>query len=91
MNKDMHLNENGKRINIIDSASSRTLTHVAPASEAALIPLLSSPQAALDKTLTCLRQAVDNNFTPAFFVIALAGMVKAMIDNLFNDGARLTS
>ncbi len=82
MNKDVHLDENGKRINTIDSeyiwlgslASSRSLTHVAPASDAALIPLLSSPQAALDKTLTCLRQAVDNNFTPAFFVIASAAM-----------------
>ena len=46
--------------------------NIAPAS---LIPLISAPTTALYNTLTCLQQAVDNNFTPAFFVIASAGMV----------------
>ena len=32
------------------------------------------PQDALDSTLSCLKEAVDNNFVPAFFIIASAGM-----------------
>lgn len=82
MNKEVHLNENGDQIPTIDSdyiwlgtmASSQSLPNIAPASDAALIPLISAPTTAFDNTLTCLQQAVDNNFTPAFFVIASAGM-----------------
>ena len=82
MNEDVHYDENGERIPVIDSEyiwlggmiSNRSLANVASASDAASIPLLSSPQAALDQTLTCLRKAVDNNYMPAFFLIASAGM-----------------
>ncbi len=82
MNEEVHLDENGDHIPISDSEyiwlgpmiSNRSLANVAPASHAALIPLRCSPKTALDRTLTCLKQAVDNNFVPAFFVIAAAGM-----------------
>ncbi len=91
LNKEVHLNENGEQIPAIDSeyiwlgamAGRRSLPNIAQASDAALIPLSSSPKTALDKTLACLRRAVDNNFTPAFFVIASAGMAvhyEAVID-----------
>lgn len=82
MNEEVHLDENGDRIPIHESEyiwlgpmiTNRSLPNVAPASDAAFIPSLSSPKAALDRTLTCLKQAVDNNYIPAFFVIAAAGM-----------------
>ena len=82
INEEVHLDENGDQIPIRDSQyiwlgsmiSNRSLANVAPATDAALIPLVSSPKAALDRKLTCLQQAVDNNYVPAFFVIAAAGM-----------------
>ena len=52
----------------------RNLTNVAPPTDAASVPLKTEPLVALDRTLACLQKAVDNNFIPAFFVIASAGM-----------------
>ncbi len=82
LNEDVQLDECGSRILPIDSeyiwlgtmTGNRNLASVAPASDAASIPLFTSPQSTLDETLTCLRQAVANNYTPAFFLIASAGM-----------------
>ena len=49
-------------------------TPFAPASDAAKVPLRLSPQAVFTNTLTTLKEAVDNNFIVAFFVIASAAM-----------------
>ena len=52
----------------------RNLPNVAPASDAAKIPLKVTPKVALDTTLTSLKEAVANNFVPAFILIASVGM-----------------
>ena len=78
----VQLNDNGKLIPNEDSkfiwlgpmVNSRSLAIVAPASDAATVPMQSTPLMALDVTLTSLQLAVDNNFLPAFFVLASAGM-----------------
>ncbi len=52
----------------------RKLPNVAPASDAALIPEKTTPQDALDNTLVCLKQAVNNNYVAAFVLIASAAL-----------------
>lgn len=82
LNEHVHLNEDGERIPICDSEyvwlgsmiSNRSLPNVAPASDAADIPMISSPLNAFEKTITCLKASVDNNYVPAFVFIASAGM-----------------
>ena len=82
MNDKVHFNEEGKPIQLSDSKyiwlgsmlSNRTLSNVAPASDAALIPLRLKPEDAFEKTLLSLKQAVHNNYVPAFMLIASAGM-----------------
>ena len=62
MNSDVHLNEFGELIPRDQSefiwmgkmVSNRHFPNVAPAMDAASIPLTASPQSALDETLTCL-------------------------------------
>ena len=49
----------------------RNLSNVGPASDAVKISLKA---AAIAHTLTCLKEAVNNNFVPAFTLIASAGM-----------------
>ena len=54
--------------------NTRSLANVAPASDAAIVSMQSTPLKELDNTLASLQLAVDNNFLPAFFVLASAGM-----------------
>ena len=78
----MQFNEDGIRIPVSESEyiwisgmiGNRQLSNVAPAFDAAIIPLKESAQQALIDTLSCLKQAVGNNFASAFFTIASAGM-----------------
>ena len=82
MNEEVHLDEDGQRIPVSDSEyiwlgamiTESCLPNVAPAADAAVIPLASPPKATLNRTLSSLQKAVDNNYIPAFFVIASAGM-----------------
>ena len=82
LNESVHLDENGECIPISDSnyiwlgsmVSNRRLMNVAPATDAAFIPLRCSPQHAFEETLSSLRLAVDNNYVPAFIFIASASM-----------------
>ena len=82
LNESVHLDENGEHIPISDSnyiwlgsmVSNRRLMNVAPATDAAFIPLRCSPQHAFEETLSSLRLAVDNNYVPAFIFIASASM-----------------
>ena len=76
----MQFDETGNRIPTSDSdyiwiggmIGNRNLPNVAPAVNAAIIPFKVLPQRALDNTLSCLKEGVDNNFIPAFFIIASA-------------------
>ena len=54
--------------------SGHTFANVAPSSDAASVPMHSSPLNAFEATLKSLKTAVDNYYLPAFFVIASAGM-----------------
>jgi hypothetical protein len=82
LNADVHLNEDGEHIPINDSEyiwlgpmiTNRTLPNVAPASDAASVPNVCLPLKAFEETLVSLKVAVDNNYVPAFFVLASAGM-----------------
>ena len=82
LNENIHLNEVGESIPVSHSEyiwlcpklSGRTLANVAPSSDAASVPMRSLPLNAFEVTLKSLKTAVDNNFLPAFFVIASACM-----------------
>ena len=82
LNESVHLNEEGESIPVSDSEfiwlgpmlNGRVLSNVAPSSDAASIPMRCLPLNAFEATLSSLRTAVDNNYLPAFFVIASAGM-----------------
>ena len=71
LNESVHLDENGELGSMV---SNRCLTNVVPASDAALIPLRCSPQDTFNDTLASLKQAVDNNYVPAFIFISSASM-----------------
>ena len=82
LNEETHIDETGNKISTSDSEyiwiggmiGNRNLPNVAPASDAAIVPCKVVPHDALGNTLHCLKEAVDNNFVPAFFIIASAGM-----------------
>ncbi len=52
----------------------RKLPNVAPAHDAAIVPQKMTAQQALDNTLICLKQAVNNNFVAAFMLLASGGL-----------------
>ena len=83
LNDKVHLDTSGKQIPTDMSeyiwlgsmiGNRRNLSNVAPPSDAAMIPMKEQPKVALDRTLTSLKEAVDNNFVSAFILIASAGM-----------------
>lgn len=82
LNKDVHLDSFGNRISPDRSeyiwlgsiVGKRNLPNVAPTFDAASIPLQISPSEAINQTLSALKSAVRNNFTPAFTLIASVGM-----------------
>lgn len=82
LNENIHLKEDGETIPASHSeyiwlggmVSGRALANVAPSTDAACVPMHSPPLDAFETTLKSLKTAVDNNYLPAFFVIASAGM-----------------
>ena len=83
LNDKVHLDTSGKQIATDMSeyiwlgsmiGNRRNLSNVAPPSDAAVIPMKEQPKVALNRTLTSLKEAVDNNFVSAFILIASAGM-----------------
>lgn len=82
LNEDVHMDNTGATIPTESSKyiwlgsmiGNRNLPNIAPPFEACYIPMKNSPQVALDKTLLSLKEAVDNNYLSAFFLIASAGM-----------------
>ena len=82
LNDQVHLDECGNRLSTDMSEyiwlgakiGNRNLPNVAPPSDAAVIPLNNEPKVALDRTLNSLKQAVDNNFIPAFVLISSTAM-----------------
>ena len=81
LNENFQLNSDGdiipnkasKYIWLGPMVNTRSLANVAPATDAAIVPMMSKPLEAFEGTLASLKVAVDNNFLPAFFVIASAG------------------
>ena len=82
LNKEVHMNKTGATISTEMSEyiwlggmiGNRSLPNIAPPFDACYIPNKTSPQIALDNTLSSLKEAVDNNYVSAFFLIASAGM-----------------
>lgn len=82
LNEDVQLTEDGELIPSTETeyiwlggmVGNRALSNVAPADDAAIVPLMTTAQKALDATLSCLKTAVRNNFVAAFFLISSAGM-----------------
>ncbi len=82
LSENAHFNEDGDRIEPIDSnyiwlgtmVGRRQFNNVAPATDTANIPFRNPPGLCLDNTLASLKSTVNNNYLPAFFLIASACM-----------------
>ncbi len=82
MSEEAHFNIDGDRIDPVDSSyiwlgtmvGKRQFSNMAPATDAATIPFFNPPDMCLNNTLKSLKSAVNNNYLPAFFLIASACM-----------------
>ena len=82
LNEELTFNDDGDIITTTESPyiwlggmiGNRNFHNVAPAGDAAVVPNQATPINCLNTTLDLLKNAVSNNYTASFFVIASAGM-----------------